>query len=45
MGEKEKLQLISSNSVALGVIAGGSVVTEFGTFRFNLEPGEDKIYH
>ena len=43
--EKEKLQLISSNSTALGVIGGGSVMTEYGNFRFNLGPGEDKIYH
>ena len=43
--EKEKLQIISSNSTALGVIGGGSVVTEFGNFRFNLGPREDQIYH
>ena len=43
--EKEKLKLISNNSTALGVIGGGSVVTEYGNFRFNLGPGEDRIYH
>ena len=43
--EKEKLQLISSNHTALGVIGGGSVMTEFGNFRFNLGSGEDKIFH
>ena len=43
--EKEKLQLISSNSTALGVIGGGSFVTEYGNFRFNLGPGEDQVYH
>ena len=45
LAEKEKLQLISSNYTALGVIGGGSVMREFGNFRFNLGPGEDKIYH
>ena len=43
--EKEKLQIISSNPTALGVIGNGSVLTKFGNFRFNLGPGEDKIYH
>ena len=38
LAKKEKLQLISSNSTALGVIGGGN-------FRFNLGPGEDRIYH
>ena len=41
LAEKEKLQLISSNSTALGVIGAGSVVTEYGNFRFNLGPRED----
>ena len=45
LAEKEKLQLISSNSTALGVIGGGSVVTEYGNFRFNFGPGEDRMYH
>ena len=36
---------ISSNSAALGVIGGGSVMAEYGNFRFNLGPGEDNIYH
>ena len=45
MAEKEKFQLISSNSTALGVIGGGSVVMEYGNFRFNLGPGDDKMYH
>ena len=44
LAEKEKLQLISSNSTALGVIGGGTVMTEYGNFRFNLGSGEDKIY-
>ena len=45
LAEKEKLQLISSNSTALRVIGGGSVVREYGNFRFNLGAGEDRIYH
>ena len=36
--EKEKLQIISSNPTALGVIGSGSVLTKFGNFRFNLGP-------
>ena len=45
LAEKEKLQLISSNSTALGVIGGGSVMNKYGNFRFNLGPGEDQTYH
>ena len=45
LAEKEKLQLISSNSTALGMIGGGAVMTEYGNFSFNLGPGEDKMYH
>ena len=43
LAEEEKFQLIYSNSTALGVIGGGSVMTEYGNFRFNLGPGEDWI--
>ena len=35
----EDLQLISSKSTALGVIGGGSIMTEYSSFRFNLRPG------
>ena len=45
LAENEKLQFIFNNSTALGVIGGGSVVTENGNFTFNLGPGEDQIYH
>ena len=45
LAEKEKLQLISSNSTALGVIGGGSVVTEYENFLFYLGTGEDIMYH
>ena len=43
LGEKEKLQLISSNSMAFGVIGGGSGMTKYGNFRLNLGSGEYKI--
>ena len=39
------MQLISSKSIALGVIGGGSIKTEYGSFWFNLGPGEDGKYH
>ena len=41
----EDLQLISSKSIALEVIGGGSVMTEYGSFRSNFGPGEDGKYH
>ena len=36
MARQEDLQLVSSKSVALGIIGGGSIRTEYGSFRFNL---------
>ena len=42
---KEGLQAISSERTRLGLIAGGQVESEFGTFRFNLGPGDDDKYH
>ena len=45
MVRQEELQLISNKSIALGVIGGGSIRTEYGSFRFNLGPGEDSKYH
>ena len=41
----EELQLISNKAIALGVIGGGSIRMEYGSFRFNLGPGEDGKYH
>ena len=35
---QEELQIISSKSIALGVIGGGSIRKEYGRFRFNLDP-------
>ena len=45
LARDEGLQLISSNCTALGIIGGGSVKTEYGSFRFNMDPGEDGKYH
>ena len=45
MARQEDLQLVFSKSVALGIIGGGSIKTEYGSFRFNLGPGEDGKYH
>ena len=45
LAEKEGLQLIYSNSTVLGVMGGGSIMTEYGNFRFNLGPGEYKNDH
>ena len=42
---KEGLQAISSESTRLGLIAGGQVESEYGTFRFNLGPGDEDKYH
>ena len=44
LAEKENLQLIFSNSTALGVIGGGSIITEYRNFKVNLGPREDKNY-
>ena len=40
-----ELQLISNKTTALGVTGGGSIMTEYGGFRFNLGPGEDGKHH
>ena len=45
LARQEELQLISSKAIPLGVIGGGSIKTEYGSFRFNLGPGEDSKYH
>ena len=45
LARSEGLQLISSKAIALGVIGGGSIKTEYGSFRFNLGPREDGKYH
>ena len=45
LAEREKLQLISSKFTDFGVIGGGSVMTEYGNFRFNLGPRKDEKYH
>ena len=45
MARQEGLQLISNKSVALGIIGGGSIRKEYGSFRFNLGSGEDGKFH
>ena len=45
LARQEELQLIPSKSIALGVIAGGSIRMEYGSFRLNLGPREDGKYH
>ena len=45
LARSEELKLISSKAIALGVIGGGSIKTEYGSFRFILGPGEDGKYH
>ena len=45
MARQEEIQLIPNKSIALGVIGGGSIKTEYGSFRFNLGPGEVGKYH
>ena len=45
LAKKEKLQRISENNSALGVIGGGTITTESSNFRFNLGSGKDGICH
>ena len=45
LAELEKLQLVSSKPTALTVVGGDRVKTSFGSYRFNLGPGEGDVYH
>ena len=45
LARQEELQLISGKYSALGVIGGGSIRTEYGSFQFNFGPGEAGKYH
>ena len=45
LARQEEFQLISSKSIALGVIEGGSIRMEYGSFWFNSGLGEDGKYH
>ena len=45
LARHDELQLIASKTTALGVIGGGLIMTEYGSFLFNLGPGEDGNYH
>ena len=37
--------MISDKTSAIRVVGGSEIKTERGTYRFNLGPGEDKVYH
>ena len=45
LATEQNLQLISSKPTALTVVGGKKIKTDYGTFRFNLGPGEDDKYH
>ena len=45
IASKEGLQVISDKTSAIRVVGGSEIKTERGTYRFNLGPGEDKVYH
>ena len=45
LATQQNLQLISSKPTALTVVGGKKIKTDYGTFRFNLGPGEDNQYH
>ena len=45
LATEQNLQLISSKPTALTVVGGKKIKTDYGTFRFNLGPGEDNKYH
>ena len=45
LAKKEKLQTISKNHSALGVIRGGTITTDSGNFRLNLGSGKEGICH
>ena len=41
----ENLQRLSECQAELGVIGGGTLKAELGSFRFNLGSGQDGVYH
>ena len=45
LAEKEGLQQVSSSSTSLTVVGGDKVVSDHGTFRFNLGPGDNDEFH
>ena len=45
IANKEGLQVVSDKTSAIRVVGGSEIKTERDTYRLNLGPGEDKIYH
>ena len=45
LARSEESHQISSKAIALEVIGGGLIRTEYKSFQFNLKPGEDGKYH
>ena len=45
LATKQNLQLVSDKPTALTVVGGKKIKTDYGTFRFNLGPGENEEYH
>ena len=45
LAEKEGLQQVSSSSMSLTVVGGDKIVSDHGTFRFNLGPGDNDEFH
>ena len=43
LAKNENLQRISETQSALGVFRGGSIISEFGNFRFNLRSEKDAV--
>ena len=43
LAKNENLQRISETQSALGVFRGGSIISEFGNFRFNLGSEKDAV--
>ena len=45
LATNENLQRLSECHAELGVIGGGTLTAELGSFRFNLGSGQDGVYH
>ena len=45
LATNENLQRLSECHAELGVMRGGTLTAEFGSFRFNLGSGQDGVYH
>ena len=45
LADRENLELISSKPTALTVIGGNKINTQYGSYRFNMGPGEEGQFH